>query len=60
MWTPREMISDPVPVPGDPQERRHSSYGEVYARALQMGAWLREQGVNQGDRVAVGGQNSLG
>lgn len=54
------MISDPVPEPGDAQERRHWSYGAVYARALQMGAWLREQGVKQGDRVAVGGQNSLG
>ncbi|BEJ15421.1 hypothetical protein CspHIS471_0500260 [Cutaneotrichosporon sp. HIS471] len=59
-WTPREAISDPVPEPSDFYARRHTTYGEMYGLALQMGAWLREQGVKQGERVGLGGLNSMG
>lgn len=54
------MISEPIPEPADVHARRNVTYGEVYARALELGAWLRDQGIAQGDRVAIGGQNSVG
>lgn len=60
MWTPREAVSDPVPEPSDFYARRHTTYGQMYGLALQMGAWLREQGVKQGERVGLGGLNSMG
>lgn len=36
------------------------TYGELLAHAYKLAAWLREQGVGAGDRVAVGGHNSSG
>jgi hypothetical protein len=32
----------------------------MYGLALEMGAWLREQGIKQGERVGLGGLNSMG
>lgn len=54
------MVSEPVPEPSEYHNRRQVTYGEVYARALELGAWLRDQGVKQGERVALGGQNGSG
>ncbi|GMK56052.1 hypothetical protein CspeluHIS016_0211080 [Cutaneotrichosporon spelunceum] len=59
-WATREAVSDPVPEPAGYYARRHTTYGEMYGLALQLGAWLRERGVQQGERVGLGGLNSLG
>jgi acyl-CoA synthetase (AMP-forming)/AMP-acid ligase II len=54
------MVSSPLPEPAAYDDREHVTYGEVYDRAVQYGAWLRTKGVGYGDRVAVGGGNNTG
>ncbi|TXT12782.1 hypothetical protein VHUM_01183 [Vanrija humicola] len=54
----RELVSEPVPEPAAYYARQKVSYAEVYARGLVLAAWLRQQGVRVGTRVAIGGGNS--
>ncbi|KAL1405668.1 hypothetical protein Q8F55_009307 [Vanrija albida] len=59
-YSDRVIINEPVPEPAEYDDRRDVTYGELLAHAYKLAAWLREQGIRSGDRVAVGGQNSSG
>lgn len=52
------FISSPLPPPAAPDAREHVTYNEMLARVMRMAAWMRAQGIRQGDRVALAGNNS--
>lgn len=54
----REFLSSPA-ADGEENDREHITYGDTYKRAVVLAAWLREQGVGVGTRVAIGGLNSI-
>lgn len=54
------MLSSPLPEPADFYDREYFTFGQVHDKAIRLAAWLRENGVQQGSRVAVGGANSTG
>lgn len=54
------MVSSPLPEPAAHGARERVTYGQMYDRAVEYGAWLRSKGVVYGDRVAVGGGNDAG
>jgi long-subunit acyl-CoA synthetase (AMP-forming) len=47
-----------VPLPAEFYERQYITYAQVWVQAVEMAAWLREQGIRAGTRVAIGGLNS--
>jgi len=54
------VINEPVPEPAGYDDRRDVTFGQLLERAYVLAAWLREQGVDVSDRVAIGGINSSG
>lgn len=57
-WSDRVIVNEPVPEPADYDARQEVTYGQMLDNSYRLAAWLRERGVGQGDRVAVGGHNS--
>ncbi|BEJ10624.1 hypothetical protein CspHIS471_0100460 [Cutaneotrichosporon sp. HIS471] len=54
-YSERVMYISPLPESPDYEE---VTYAEQRRRVVHMAAWLRKQGIRQGDKVAVGGDNS--
>lgn len=52
------FLSSPLPPPAPLEAREHVTYNQVWERTVRMAAWMRAQGIRQGDRVAVAGNNS--
>ncbi|GMK59773.1 hypothetical protein CspeluHIS016_0803790 [Cutaneotrichosporon spelunceum] len=54
-YADRVMYISPLP---QSREYEQVSYAEQRRRVLHMAAWLRKQGIRQGDKVAIGADNS--
>jgi acyl-CoA synthetase (AMP-forming)/AMP-acid ligase II len=59
-WADRTIIDEPVPDSAEYDDRQRFTYGQILESAYKLAGWMREQGVDVGDRVAVGGNNSSG
>ena len=42
----------------DDESKRTFTYSQVYDKVLTLAQWLRENGIQKGDRIAVSGKNS--
>jgi acyl-CoA synthetase (AMP-forming)/AMP-acid ligase II len=54
-YSDRVMYVSPLPQSPEYEE---VTYAEQRRRVVHLAAWLRSQGIRQGDKVAVGGDNS--
>lgn len=53
------FINAPAPDPAPAGQRVEITYDGAYAQALQLAGWLRQQGIQAGDHVALVGYNSI-
>lgn len=53
-------MSAPLPAPAPETARERATYGQLYERAVKLGAWLKTKGVKRGEKVALGGANNTG
>ncbi|KLT41561.1 acetyl-CoA synthetase-like protein [Cutaneotrichosporon oleaginosum] len=53
----RAFISSPLPPPAATEDRETVTFAQMYERTVTMAAWMRAQGVRQGDRVAIAANN---
>ncbi|BEI86715.1 hypothetical protein CcaverHIS002_0700610 [Cutaneotrichosporon cavernicola] len=53
----KAFISSPLPPPANAEDREVVTFLQMHQRTLRMAAWLRTQGIRQGDRVAVAANN---
>lgn len=60
-YADRVIVNEPDPRPTAAyDDRREITYGHMLENCYNLGAWMRERGIQPGDKVAVGGINSIG
>lgn len=54
----RAFLSSPLPPPAALEDREIVTFAQMHERTVRMAAWMRAQGIRQGDRVAIAANNS--